>query len=181
MDKISTAERLCSLVATLGVASTLKAILSTKRKFFKVIQEDIDNLHSLSILGRIQRILAGYISWDNVDTEYPSPDWYLNPLTLRVKLISPLPDVLKGLDSKKGSPPLFDKEIFETEEQVIQEVNRICDILEMPLHELVNLASFDNNKVYQVLAQELLQRDPTEDLTPKTINFRIVPKNDKGT
>lgn len=178
MDKISTAERLCSIVATLGVASILKATLSAKRKLIKV---GLDNLLSLSILGRIQRILAGDISWDSVDTEYPSPDWYLNPLTLRVKLISPLPDVLKGIDSKIGSPPLFDKGTFETEEQVIQEVNHICDILEMPLHELINLASFDNNKVYQVLAQELLQRDPTEDFTPKTINFRIVPKNDKGT
>jgi hypothetical protein len=171
MNKIATAKRLCKVVATLGVLPSLKAILSAKKKAVRV---DLANLHSLSILGRIQRIIAGSTSWDFDDTGFPRPDWYLNPTSLKVRTISPIPDFLKGLDTKVGSPPLFDKGNLTSEELVVREVNRICDILEMPLHELINMAVSDSNKVYQVLAQELLQRDPTEEFTPKTINFRRI-------
>lgn len=175
--KLVTAERVCQIAETLGVFPTIKVLSNTKRKTFRA---GLTNFYSLNILGRVQRVLAGHIPWEIPDEGYPHPDWYLNPIGAKVKSVTPLPDILKGLSTSGGIIPLFDKGSLSSEKNVIQEVNDICDILETPLHELMNIAVTHNNRVYQVLAQEFLQRDPTEDYTPKTINFRRILPYEEG-
>jgi hypothetical protein len=154
-DRIRAANRLCSLVEKVGVP-----IL---REIFKAIQEETPPKNRRAppkdtvILGGLIRagnLLAGYVPWEKNCEGYPTPSWYR----------------VKDLKRPEGSPPLnplfLDVVAPTTHRMLPKDLIKACDIIETPLHLLLNLAVEEQNIAYKNLVNYLIQisdRLPLED------------------
>lgn len=145
-DRIRAANRLCSLVEKVGVPLL--------REIFRAIQEETlpkkrgappKDTVILGGLIRAGNLLGGYVSWERNCEGYPTPCWYL----------------IKGRERSKGSPPLnplfIDTRSPYTHRMLPEDLIKACDIIETPLHLLLNLAVEEHNIAYKNLINYLIQ------------------------
>lgn len=150
--RIRAANRLCYLVEKVGVPVLLEIL--------KAIQKDIPprdrgkGTAILSGLARAHNLLAGFVPWEINCEGYPTPSWY------RAR-------EYKRSDGSHPLNPLFsDVKAPTTHRMLPEDLIKACDIIETPLHLLLNMAVGETNIAYKALTNYLIQisdRIPLED------------------
>lgn len=145
--RIRAANRLCYLVEKVGVPVLLEIL--------KAIQKDIPprdrgkGTAILSGLARAHNLLAGFVPWEINCEGYHTPSWY------------------RAREWSRPLNPLFlDVKVPTTHRMLPEDLIKACDIIETPLHLLLNRVVEEHNLVYKNLISYVIQisdRLPLED------------------
>ena len=145
--RIKAANHLCSLAEKVGVPLLLEIL--------KAIHKDISHMDRgkdtalISGFARAHNLLAGFVPWEINCEGYPTPSWY------------------RAREWSRPLNPLFlDVKVPTTHRMLPEDLIKACDIIETPLHLLLNRVVEEHNLVYKNLINYVIQisdRIPLED------------------